>query len=774
MLHQASQLSHDRHGRHEPDEIHEQRELRSRSGFVAFVPFGNVVNVLVVSCVVVVNVAAPGCSRSLEAPRTPTFTRDIAPIVYTNCATCHRPGQAGPFPLLSYADVKGRARQIAEVTASRYMPPWPPEPAHGEFAGERRLTDAQIATIAKWVETGAAEGDARDLPPAPEFAAGWQLGTPDVVVTMPEAVSVPAEGADVFRTVIVPLPVSAVKYVRAVEFRPGNARSVHHAMVRLLRNGGSAALSAASGERSQSRRPASRVADPGSRVIETEGMLGAEEDIASPDGHVIGWAPGYSPNVAPEGMAWRLEPGTAMAIELHIQTTGKPEGVQPSVGLFFTNDEPTRTPFGLQLGSYAIDIPPGTRDYTIEDRYELPVDLELHAIYPHAHYMGKDLRAFATLPDGTERSLIWIKDWDFNWQNAYRYRSPVKLPRGTILRMRYVYDNSAENPRNPSRPPRRVRYGGQSTDEMGNLWMQVVPAAQDLAALRADYERKSTERQIEGYERLAKDQPASGGIQRALGAAYLRLGRVPDAVRALEQAVRLGPRDATAHYNFGHALAASGRLDDAAREFETAARLQPAFVEAQNNLGALLRQRGQLARAETAFKAAVAAGPEYAPAHNNLGSVRRARGDLRGAIAALEEAVRIDPAYADAHFNLGLAYQDAGDRPAATRHLRRVIELQPENAQGYNALAWLLGTAPDATPAAVSEAVALAQRAATITQGKDASALDTLAAAYAAAGDLDRATAAAERALQVANASGQQALAAQISRRLAGYRGSSR
>jgi len=661
-----------------------------------------------------------GCSKAPSPSSDPTFTRDIAPIVYSNCATCHRPGEAGPFSLLTYADVKGRARQISEVTASRYMPPWPPEAGHGDFVGERRLTDAQIATITRWVAAGAPEGDARDLPPMPSFPDGWQLGTPDLVISTPKIVEVPAEGSDLFRTVIVPLAANTVKYVRAVEFRPGNPRSVHHAMIRLFRG------------------PGSGIGDRGSesRVIRSEGMLGAEEDIASPDGHVVGWAPGYSPNVAPEGMAWRLEPGTSLAIELHLQATGKVERVQSSVGLFFTNDPPTRTPFGLQLGSYAIDIPAGTRDYTIEDLYELPVDVELHAIYPHAHYLGKDLRASATLPDGTEKPLIWIKDWDFNWQNAYRYRSPLRLPRGTIVRMRYVYDNSAANPRNPSSPPRRVRYGGQSSDEMGNLWMQVVAAPQDLPALRADYERKSTERQIAGYEGLAHDRPADAGIRRALGAAYLRVGRIPDAVRTLDAAVKLAPLDATTRYNFGLALAASGRNDQALQQFREAVRLQPSFAEAQNNLGALLRVRG----------------------------------NVRAAIAALETALRIDATHPDAHFNLGLAYQDAGNRAAATGHLRRVIELQPDNAQGYNALAWLLATSPDATRTTVAEAVALGQRAATLTQGRDASVLDTLAAAYAAAGDLDRAAAAADRALQVANATGQHALAAQISQRLATYR----
>jgi Tfp pilus assembly protein PilF len=698
--------------------------------------------------VVALALAAAACSRPAEPPPQPTFTRDIAPIVHAECATCHRPGEAGPFPLLTYADVKGRARQIAEVTADRYMPPWPPEPGHGEFEGERRLSEAQIATIARWVEAGAPEGDPRDRPASPAFPEGWQLGAPDLVVAMPSPITVPAEGADVFRTVIVPIAIDAPKYVRAVEFRPGNPRSVHHAMIRLVR----------------------QAAADGPRVIAGEGMLGAEEDIASPDGHVVGWAPGYSPNVAPPGLAWRLDPGTSMAIELHVQTTGKPEQVQSSVGLFFTTEAPARSPFGLQLGSYTIDIPPGARDYTVEDRYELPVDVDLLAIYPHAHYLGKEIRAIATLPDGAERSLIWIRDWDFRWQNAYRYRTPIRLPRGTIVRMRITYDNSAENPRNPSSPPKRVRYGGQSSDEMGNVWMQVVPAPGDVTALREDYQRKSAQRQIEGYEQLAREQPAQAGVRRALGAAYLRAGRVPDAVRVLTEAVRLAPRDATAHYNLAHALAASGDADAAMRHFREAVRAQPSFAEAHNNLGAILRQTGRAAPAEAAFRAAVAADPGYAPAHNNLGAMRRARGDARGAIAALEEAVRLDPGYFDAHFNLGLAYQDAGDRPAATRHLRRAVEMQPDNPQVFNALAWLLATAPDASPTGIAEAVRLAERAARLTQGRDASVLDTLAAAYAASGDLPVAIGAAERAVQVARAAGQARLAAEISRRLDAYR----
>ncbi len=706
------------------------------------------------ACLVAAAILAASCSRQPDSapPAEPTFARDVAPIVHAHCATCHRPGEAGPFPLLTYADVKRRGRDVGEVTRRRYMPPWMPEPGHGDFVGERRLSDAQIATLQRWVERGAPEGDARDLPQLPSFPRGWQLGTPDLVVTMPAPVDVPAEGVDLFRTVIVPVAIDAPKYVRAVEFRPGNPRVVHHAMVRLVR-------------------PDSPILRSQTRVVASEGMLATEEDIVSPEGHVLGWAPGYSPTVVPAGMAWRLDAGAALAIELHLRTTGKPEQVQAAVGVFLTNEAPTRTPFGLQLGAYTIDIPAGVRDYAIEDRYELPVDVALHAIYPHAHYLGKDVRVLATLPDGTERSLIWIRDWDFTWQNAYRYQTPMRLPRGTILRMRFTYDNSSQNPRNPSNPPKRVRYGGQSADEMGNVWMQVEPAnAGDLVALRADYERKSAERRIAGYEMLIRDQPRNAGVRRALGALYLQLGRVDAALESLGEAVRLEPRDPSARYNLGHALAAKGETRQAIEQFRQAAHQQPSFAEAHNNLGALLRQSGDLQGAERAFRAALTAAPDYPAAHNNLGSLQRSRGDLRGAIRSLEDAVRLDPSFADAHVNLGIAYQEAGNRPAAARHLRRAIELQPSKPEGYNALAWLLATAPDRTPSAAAEAVTLAERAAVLTQGRDASVLDTLGVAFAATGDRLRAAAAAERALQVANATGRRQLAAQIQRRLDTYR----
>lgn len=565
-----------------------------------------------------------------------TFNEDVAPIVFARCAPCHRPGAAGPFPLLTYDDVKSRAKLIAEVTAARVMPPWPPESGHGEFVGERRLTDAEIATIQQWVRNGAPEGDRSTAPPAPPVPFGWHLGTPDLVVSMAEPYTLPPDGSDVFRTFVIPLPVSGTRYVRGMEFRPGNAHVVHHAIMHVDRSGAA-------------RQAEGIDADP-----DADGMIFTAGE--TPDGHFLGWSPGELPVMGPEDLAWRVDQGTDLILQLHMLPTGKPEKLQASVGLFFAKTPPARVGFGLQLGSYVIDIPPGEPRYTVEDSYVLPVDVEVHAIYPHAHYLGKDIRAEATLPDGTTRPLIWIKDWDFDWQGAYRYVTPVTLPKGTTIAVRFTYDNSAGNPRNPASPPVRVRYGGQSSDEMANLWLQAVPrAAADLAVLKEDYARTAAMRRIAGYLAMLAESPGRAGIHRGLGFAYLRVGNMERAFAHLTEALRLEPGDAVVHYSLGNLEAGRGDIRRAAAHFRAAISFRPGFAEATNNLGVMLQSEGQLDEALRMYRRAVEIDPAYAEAHNNLGVMLQADGRLDEAIEHFEEAVRLNPEYALARENLAAA-----------------------------------------------------------------------------------------------------------------------
>ena len=545
---------------------------------------------------------AVGTAPAQEAARPAvTFSKDIAPIVYKACAPCHQPDGPAPFSLITYDEVRRHAAQIAAVTAKRYMPPWKPERGFGDFSGERRLSDVQLETIARWVADGRPEGRRSDLPDAPRWSSGWQLGAPDLVVTLPEYTL--RAGTDLFRNFVVSVPGSGTRFVRGVEFRPGS-RAVHHANIRVDST------------------PASRRLDETDPEPGYEGMILHSADY--PDGHFLGWTPGQAPPLAANDLAWRLDAGDDLVVQLHLQPTGKPERVRPSIGLYFTEQRPTRTPAIVRLGRQNLDIPPGTSDYRVTDTYRLPVDAEVRAIQPHAHYRARSVSASAVLPDGTRRPLIAIRHWDFNWQDQYQYATPFWVPAGTTLEMEYVFDNSDANVRNPSHPPERVSWGWRSSDEMADVWLR-----NDAANL------------------------------------YLELGQARDALRHFEAVARLQPTSAPAHYNVGVALEAAGRPREAAPQYESAVRLDPAYSLAHNNLGNLRLAEGRVDEARREYEGAVASGPRNAEAHNNLGAALLASNEAAAAIPHLTKAIELRSTYPEAHFNLARAYASTRQFEAA-------------------------------------------------------------------------------------------------------------
>ena len=514
-----------------------------------------------------------GCSA--DEPREPTtFNRDIAPIVFEHCAACHRPEGSAPFSLLDYADVIARAEQIAFVTQTRYMPPWKPKRGYGHFVGERGLTDEQIKTIQRWIDEGEQEGAAADLPPRPQWENDWELGPPDLVASMSVAYTLRADGPDVFRNFVIPLPVDETRYIKAIEFKPENARIVHHATMMVDRSGAA-------------RRKDELDDEPG-----FEGMSFGEAQDA--DGHFLGWTQGKTPYAGSDSLAWRLEPDTDLLLQLHMLPTGKAEPIQSRVGLFFADGPPKRRPAMLRLGRKDIDIPAGASDYRIRDTYKLPVDVEVLTIYPHAHYLGAETKAYAVLPDGREQGLIWIEDWDFNWQDDYRFQQPVFLPAGTTLVMEYSYDNSAKNSRNPHDPPLRVRYGLHSADEMGDLTLQVLPRrAADLPQLKRDFYRKWMLQEIDGYKMLIAADPADWDTHHTLAMFYLGSGKPALAFTEFELALEHNPDYVEARVNYGIALAQDKKLDRAVTHLKEALRRQPDFVQAHFNLGIALHMLGR-------------------------------------------------------------------------------------------------------------------------------------------------------------------------------------
>jgi tetratricopeptide (TPR) repeat protein/cytochrome c553 len=589
-----------------------------------------------------------------------TFTRDLAPIVFEHCAPCHHAGGVGPFPLLSYQDVRKHASQIGAVTERRYMPPWPPEPGYGDFADDRRLSDEQIRLIAEWLKQGEAEGDARDLPQTPKFTNDWQMGTPDLTVRMPQPFRMPANGSDVFRNFVIRTGLKETKYVRGLELRLDNTRVVHHANVVLDRT---QSLRRRDGEDG-------RPGFPGMDVI-TE----ASANDFDPDSHFLFWKPGSVLHPEPDDMSWRLDPGTDLVLNLHLQPTGKPEAVQAEIGIYFASHAPTRFPMLLQLEhDGAIDIPPGDRDFAITDSLTLPIDVEVLAIYPHAHYVGKEVEAWATLPDGSRRWLIRIPDWDINWQAVYEYRQPVSLPKGTKLAMRIRYDNSAANPRNPNNPPRRVRSGNRSEDEMGHVWLQVLPkqAGGGQPDPRLALQEAVMRRRLEKY-------PADFLAHYNLGALLQLRGKFDEAVACYQDALRTEPENATARNSLGAALLMDDRIPDAITQLRETLRIDPSYLNARYNLARALAATGDLGGAEMEFAAFVSARPDDAQAQAGLGTIYFKERKFGAALGCFRAAARLNAGDADVEANLGTVLAITGDLPGAAKAFEQALRINPEH-----------------------------------------------------------------------------------------------
>lgn len=549
-----------------------------------------------------------------------TFSADIAPIVFAHCAGCHHAQGAAPFSLLTYADVRRRATLVAQATKAHLMPPWKSEPGYGEFVGHRHLTDRQIDLIDRWVAAGAPEGDARDLPPAPTWTDGWQLGSPSLTVAFPDPYVVPADGPDFSRIFVLRLPVDAPAYVNGFEFKPGGDGVVHHANIRVDRT------------------LRSRELDQQDPAPGYGGLL--LSSAVYPDGHFLGWTPGQVAPLLRKGLAWRLTPGTDLVVEIHFVPNGRAQPVQPQVALYFTEDRPERSPAILRLGRQNIDIPAGEKNYVVADSFVLPVDAEIQAVQPHAHYRAREVKGTATMPDGTSMPLIYIKDWDYRWQHVYAYVTPPRLPKGTRIDLQYVFDNSAGNPRNPQQPPQPVQWGQRSIDEMGDLWVQLLTKTdQDLRILKNALQPKHVAEEVIGYETMIRSQPAQVALRNDAAVLYMEMGRPDRAVPHLEMSVKLQPDSPAAHYNLGTALSAAGNVPEAVAQYQQALKLRPDYALAHNNLGHALLVLARVEEARRHFQEAIRIDPTYAEAHYNLAAAQAALGQFETAVVTCEKAL---------------------------------------------------------------------------------------------------------------------------------------
>ncbi len=629
--------------------------------------------------------------RAIDAAEAPvTWSAQIAPIVYQNCATCHHPGGGGPFSLLTYGDARRRGPQIAQVTQSRYMPPWLPAPGYGDFVGARRLSDEQVALIRRWVESGMPEGDSSIAPQPPHYNATWQIGKPDLVLTIERPYTLAASGTDVFRNFVLPYPLAQTHFIRAMEILPSTRAVVHHANVLIDRT--------ASYRR---RYPADW----------KDGIPGMELEVDSgntfdPDSHFLFWKPDTPVLEEPEGMPWRLDPGNDLILNMHLKPSGKPETISAEIGLYFTPEPASKHPMLLQLeDDRDLDIPAGDRNFVVQDELKLPVDVEVFGIYPHAHYLGKELEGWAILPNGQKKWLIRIPNWDIDRQSVYRYRNPVFLPRGSVLHMHYVYDNSEDNVRNPNTPPIRVRAGNRSVDEMAHLWLQVLP----VNAPKEGRDPRLLLEQAWMEHRLTKNPEDTVALYN-LASTLAGLGRYSEAAADYRRILAAHPDDARTLNSFGVALESAGDWQGAVDAYAQAIAHAPDACDAWFNLAELELKRNQFAQAQDRFRAMLSHCPADAEAHSGLGVALIGEGDSTSAQAEFQRALEFDPLNFTALYHLGEMAIESGQPERAIDLLQKAVTQHPNDMDTRERLAMALaqsGRAGDSL-AQLREAVRLA------------------------------------------------------------------
>ncbi|MBN9121500.1 MAG: redoxin family protein [Planctomycetes bacterium] len=411
-----------------------------------------------------------GCAIPAPAKPAPdapvTYYKDVLPVLQKNCQSCHRAGQVGPFALTSYKDAAKWAELSLEEVKAKRMPPWKPA-ANSLLTGERTLSAADTKTLEAWIAQGMKEGDPKDAPPAPKFVEGWTLGEPDLILEAPGDTVIAASGKDHFRVLVFPTNLSEDKYIAAMEVRPGNPSVVHHTLQMLDTTGRARKLQEEAKEKAK---PTDPDRGPGYPVQMGWGFL--------PDraGMLGGWAPGGIPKRLPDGVGQKLPKGADVCVQFHYHRTGKEEKDRTKIGVYFAKKPVTEPYRSVPVAGLFRQIPAGEKAFKVEMSWTVADDLTLYRLSPHMHLLGKDIELAAAAPGAKEQTLIRVPVWDYNWQEQYELKEPLKLAKGTVLTVRATFDNSAENPLNPSVPPKAVRFGEQTTDEMCFVFMGVASA----------------------------------------------------------------------------------------------------------------------------------------------------------------------------------------------------------------------------------------------------------------------------------------------------------
>ena len=617
---------------------------------------------------------------SLSAgPQSPTFHADVEPILRGKCLTCHRNGGDAPVPLETFEQVRRRGSLIAQLTNSGYMPPWKPAVDSPGFAGERRLSAREKQILKQWVSAGMPEGRGKPASPLPDNG-GWVWGTPDLIIKLPEYI-LAAGSSDVFRNFVVRAPFTGLRQVRGLQFRP-RSRAVHHANIRIDSTQASADLD---------------MADPAPGY---EGVI--LHSAQFPDGHFLGWTPGQAPPPDNE-LAWPLEGQSDFVVQLHMRSTGQTDVIRPLLGLYFTPAAPARRPTMIRLGRQDLNIPAGEAHFTSADSFELPVAATVRAIQAHSHYRARDVQLTAELPNGTRRTLLHIDDWDFSWQDQYRLAQPARLPAGTVLRSAFTFDNSNNNIRNPISPAADVAWGWRTTDEMADVWVQVVTdTTVDRERLSRLAVQKATAEDAIGIEVLIAREPDHFNLRNDAALIYEELNQPQKALEHFQAARNLKPQQPSTAFNVATALESTGR-----------------FAEAAN-----------------AYLEAIALDPSYRPARLRLAALQYRQGELPSALVQYAEVIELDPGNANVRCERARVLVEVNRPDDAKAEYASALGVDPRNTACLINATWLLSAHQDAGVRSSADAVRLGEQAVSYTRGAplEPAALDALAAALANAG----------------------------------------
>ncbi|MDA1066490.1 MAG: tetratricopeptide repeat protein [Verrucomicrobia bacterium] len=528
------------------------------------------------------------------------------------------------------------------------MPPWKPDPGFGPpLQGARYLSESEIELINEWARLGSPSGDLEKAPTPPLLVNEWKLGEPDLVIDLSEAYMLPAEGLDVYRNFVIPLPIEDTIYVRAFELLPETRLAIHHALLMFDPTN------------------RSRLQDESESGPGYDGMgIGSSKP---PSGHIVGWTPGQVPYQAYPGTAWELNPGTDLVLQLHMLPSGKAEQINPKIGLYLSKEPPSKPSFVFQMRSYELDIPAGESDYLVEQSLKVTAPIRIISVYPHAHYIGKDMQLFATLPDGSKQWLLRISDWDFNWQGDYRYEEPLFLPEGSVIHMAYHFDNSAENIRNPFDPPKKIQGGWRSEDEMAEAMIQVLPVdPADLSKLQDA--QKEYDFKLAGGE--ARFHYFSG--------IYLeQQNEFERAITSFKSALTLDPTFASAYFQIGAILEKLGNPAQAEDLYEEALAYQPDLISARLAVAKLMMQKNQIRQAGFILEDVYANNPEHLLACIYLARYYMARGEIDSALKTFQEG---DKYFKDApqfHLEYGQTLLSK-DRQKAEQRLIQATDAIPD------------------------------------------------------------------------------------------------